>query len=83
LRQANHIGNQLPWRDGGLRHPIRYWTPIRAWPTPEEIERLEISTGTPVAEHIRTGYTAEDRPVRIMVSIVPGDVLILQYNVPT
>lgn len=52
-------------------------------PTPEETSRLGISTGTPVAEHIRTGYTAEDRPVRVMVSIVPGDMLVLQYTVPT
>lgn len=56
---------------------------ITRMPTPEEIKRLGISTGTPVAEHIRTGYTAKDRPVRVMVSIVPGDVLILQYTVPT
>jgi DNA-binding GntR family transcriptional regulator len=52
-------------------------------PTPDEIDRLKISTGTPVAEHIRTGYTATDRAVRVMVSIVPGDTLILQYTVPT
>ena len=56
---------------------------ITRMPTPDEIERLRISTGTPVAEHIRTGYTAEDQPVRVMVSIVPGDTLILQYTVPT
>jgi len=56
---------------------------ITRMPTPEEINRLGISTGTPVAEHIRTGYTAEDRAVRVMVSIVPGDTLILQYTVPT
>jgi DNA-binding GntR family transcriptional regulator len=56
---------------------------ITRMPTPDEIERLGISTGTPVAEHIRTGYTAEDQPVRVMVSIVPGDTLILQYTVPT
>jgi len=56
---------------------------ITRMPTPEEITRLGISPGTPVAEHIRTGYTAEDQAVREMVSIVPGDVLILQYTVPT
>jgi hypothetical protein len=56
---------------------------ITRMPTPEEINRLGISPGTPVAEHIRTGYTAEDRAVRVMVPIVPGDVLILQYTVPT
>ena len=52
-------------------------------PTHKEIDRLNIPTGTPVAEHIRTGYTAQDRPVRVMASIVPGDTLILQYTVLT
>jgi DNA-binding GntR family transcriptional regulator len=37
---------------------------ITRMPTPGEIERLGISTGTPVAERIRTGYTANNRPVR-------------------
>jgi hypothetical protein len=46
-------------------------------------ERLGIPAGTPVAEHIRTGYTATDKPVRVMVSVVPGDTLILQYIIPT
>jgi GntR family transcriptional regulator len=55
---------------------------ITRMPTPEEVARLGIASGTPVAEHIRTGYTAEDRAVRVMMSIVPGDVLILQYTVP-
>ena len=31
---------------------------ITRMPTPVEVARLGISTGTPVAEHIRTGYTA-------------------------
>src|SRR6201996_3642777 len=52
---------------------------ITRMPTPTEIERLGMSTGTPVAEHIRTGYTAENRAVRVMISIIPGDTLILQY----
>jgi GntR family transcriptional regulator len=56
---------------------------ITRMPTPEEVARLSISTGTPVAEHIRTGYTAEGRPVRVMVSIIPGDTLILQYTIRT
>jgi GntR family transcriptional regulator len=56
---------------------------ITRMPTPTEVERLNISTGTPVAEHIRTGYTAADRPVRVMVSVIPGDALILQYTIPT
>jgi DNA-binding GntR family transcriptional regulator len=56
---------------------------ITRMPTPAEVERLSIATGTPVAEHIRTGYTAENRPVRVMVSIIPGDTLIVQYTIPT
>ena len=49
----------------------------------DEISRLGISTGTPVAEHIRTGYTAIGKSVRVMISVVPGDTLILQYTIPT
>jgi DNA-binding GntR family transcriptional regulator len=56
---------------------------ITRMPTPAEIDKLGISAGTPVAEHIRTGYTSEDQPVRVMVSIIPGDTLILQYTIPT
>jgi GntR family transcriptional regulator len=56
---------------------------ITRMPVPEEAERLGIPAGTPVAEHIRTGYTATDKPVRVMVSVVPGDTLILQYIIPT
>ncbi|MGP0022303.1 MAG: hypothetical protein ACLPKE_02910 [Streptosporangiaceae bacterium] len=56
---------------------------ITGMPTPAEVARLGISTGTPVAEHIRTGYTAENRPVPVMVSIIPGDALILQYTIST
>jgi DNA-binding GntR family transcriptional regulator len=56
---------------------------ITRMPTPDEVTRLGIAAGTPVAEHIRTGYTAENRPVRLMISIVPGDALILQYTIPT
>jgi GntR family transcriptional regulator len=56
---------------------------ITRMPTPAEVARLNILPGTPVAEHIRTGYTADDRPVRVMISIVPGDTLILRYTIPT
>jgi DNA-binding GntR family transcriptional regulator len=56
---------------------------ITRMPSPAEIARLGILPGTPVAEHIRTGYTATDKPVRVMISIIPGDTLILQYTIPT
>lgn len=56
---------------------------ITRMPTPEEVERLEITPGTPVAEHIRTGYTRTDQAVRVMISVIPGDTLILEYKIPT
>lgn len=56
---------------------------ITRMPTPEEVSRLSLSTGQPVAELTRTGYTAEGRAVRVRVSIVPGDRLVLRYVVST
>jgi len=56
---------------------------VTRMPTPNETRRLQIPPGTPVAEHVRTGYTTADKAVRVMVSIIPGDVLILRYVVPT
>jgi GntR family transcriptional regulator len=56
---------------------------ITRMPTPDETHRLRIPPGTPVAEHTRTGYTATGKAVRVMVSIIPGDTLILYYVVPT
>lgn len=52
-------------------------------PTPEEADRLALPSGSPVAELVRTGYTRDDRPVRVMVAIVPGDRLVLRYVIPT
>jgi hypothetical protein len=55
---------------------------ITRMPTHDETDRLGIQRGTPVAEHRRVGYTAEDRPVRLMIS-VPGDTIALGYVVVT
>ena len=43
---------------------------ITRMPTPDEVRRLEIGTGVPVAELTRTAYTTEDKPVRVMVAII-------------
>jgi len=56
---------------------------ITRMPTPTEAQRLSLGAGQPVAEHTRVGYTADGKAVRVMVSIVPGDSLILRYVVPT
>jgi DNA-binding GntR family transcriptional regulator len=55
---------------------------ITRTPTPAEVDWLGISAAAPVAEHIRTGYTAENRPVRVVVSIIPEGTLILEYTIP-
>ncbi|MDR3084265.1 MAG: GntR family transcriptional regulator [Streptomyces sp.] len=41
-------------------------------PSPQESEQLQLPPGTPVAEHVRIGYGAAG-PVRVMVTIAPGD----------
>jgi len=56
---------------------------ITRMPTPDEAQRLAINVSQPVAEHTRVGYTAEGKAVRVMVSIIPGNVLVLRYVVPT
>ena len=56
---------------------------ITRMPSPAEAQRLALGPGQPVAEHTRVGYTATGKAVRVMVSIVPGDTLILRYVVPT
>ncbi len=52
-------------------------------PTPDETRRLDIQPGTPVAEHRRTGLTPDHRSVRLMVSVIPGDTIVLRYVIPT
>jgi len=49
-------------------------------PTPEEAARLSLPTGTPVAEVTRTGYSADGTPLRVMVSVAPGDRNVLVYE---
>lgn len=56
---------------------------ITRMPTPDEVRRLSIAPGTPVAELTRTAYTADHKAVRVMIAVIPGDALILQYTVPT
>jgi GntR family transcriptional regulator len=41
-------------------------------PDPQESARLDLPPGTPVAEHVRIGY-GEAGPVRVMVTVAPGD----------
>jgi len=42
-------------------------------PTKAEAELLDLPPGTPVAEVTRTGYAEDGTPLRVMVTIAPGD----------
>lgn len=49
-------------------------------PTPDQVHRLDLGPGTPVAYHIATGYTSEGKPVRTAISVLPGDRHIVSYE---
>jgi DNA-binding GntR family transcriptional regulator len=49
-------------------------------PDPEESKRLGLSTGTPVAVHYLTGFTAEDRVSRVEKYVLPGDRHVIVYE---
>ncbi len=49
-------------------------------PNPDEIDRLSILPGTPVAEHIVTGFTAQGRAVRMVRVILPGDRNVITFD---
>jgi GntR family transcriptional regulator len=49
-------------------------------PTPKEAQRLALNQGTPVAVHYVTGYTADDRVVRVDVFVLPGDRHVILYE---
>ena len=42
-------------------------------PTPDEVHRLNLGPGTPVAMHVITGFTDDGQPVRVALNILPGD----------
>ena len=49
-------------------------------PKRAEVDRLQIPPGTPVAEHIITGFTAEGRAVRMVRAILPGDRNVITFD---
>jgi GntR family transcriptional regulator len=60
----------------------RYADKVEArMPTPDEAGTLRLSAGVPVLLHTRAGYTADDRPVRVTVTIWPSDRWCLAYDV--
>lgn len=63
------------------RPQARYRDEIRIrMPSKAETEQLDVVAGTPVAEHTRTGYAADGTPLRVMITVVPGDRHVLVYE---
>jgi hypothetical protein len=42
-----------------------------------------VNTGWTVTREVETGCTRTNQAVRVMISIIPGDTLILEYKIPT
>jgi GntR family transcriptional regulator len=60
---------------------VRYVDQITArMPASDEVSALEIPAGTPIHEHVRIGYDADDLAVRVAVSVLPSDKHIIQYE---
>jgi DNA-binding GntR family transcriptional regulator len=49
-------------------------------PTPDETRRLKLTTGTPVAVHYCTGYTQDEKVVRVEYFVIPGDRHVIVYE---
>ena len=49
-------------------------------PTPGEAKRRDLAPGTPIAQHIITGYDQNDRPIRCVLNILPGDRHVIIYE---
>jgi len=50
-------------------------------PTWTENDRLKLAPGTPVAEVTRTGYGEDDTPLRVMITVAPGDRNLFVYEI--
>jgi GntR family transcriptional regulator len=65
---------------GYPQHRVRDEITVRM-PGPEESKRLNLPPGTPVAQHVRIGYGESGTPVRVMMTIAPGDRHVLVYEI--
>jgi len=65
-----------------IGHPQSKYTDeiVIRMPSKPESDRLKLQGGTPVAEVTRTGYGPDGTPLRVMVSIAPGDRNVLVYE---
>jgi len=74
-RGANTVLAELGYAQVRTAHEI-----IIRMPRPDEVARLELGLGTPVAMHICTGYTAKGVPVRVVLNCLPGDRHVIKFE---
>jgi DNA-binding GntR family transcriptional regulator len=65
-----------------IGHPQARYRDEIAIRTPTKVEAsiVELPPGTPVAEVTRTGHAHDGKPLRVMVTIAPGDRNTLVYE---
>lgn len=75
------VANLIEAEDGPFRRTIaRFVEDIELrMPYPAEAEQLLISPGVPVARILRTLYDAQDEPLEVLDSLLPGDRYKLRY----
>ncbi|MGW2543986.1 GntR family transcriptional regulator [Kitasatospora sp. NPDC001574] len=67
----------------GLEQVRFHDTHAARMPTPTEARELQIGPGIPVMIWTRTGYTADDRPVRSTVTTFRADLNVVSYDIDT
>lgn len=75
------VSNLIEAEDGPFRRTIaRFVEDIELrMPYPAEVDRLLIPPGVPVARILRTLYDAQDEPLEVLDSLLPGDRYKLRY----
>ncbi|GAB4087015.1 GntR family transcriptional regulator [Myceligenerans cantabricum] len=51
-------------------------------PRPDEQHRLELAPGTPIACQFTTGYDRDGKPLRVAVTVLPGDRHVIVFERP-
>lgn len=74
-RGANEVLAELGYRQVRALDEIH----VRM-PKPDEVHRLKLVPGTPLAVLITTGFTEDGTPVRVVINALPGDRNVITYE---
>ncbi|MEQ4207916.1 GntR family transcriptional regulator [Actinopolymorpha sp. B9G3] len=71
----------LAWLAARGRHQVRLdGRIVGRMPTSDEATILQLASGAPVFEHTRTGYDADNVPMRTTVDVLPTDRFVITYD---